>query len=98
MSRKNSFPSAPRWMCVLHPAHLSSLEAVGLPRIPTDQASLRFLLDGFMMRWSFDAVGPGSYASRSIGSIGPTMVLSETPGLQLFWVMRGGIADPKSGN
>jgi hypothetical protein len=57
----------------------------------TDQASARFLLDGFMTRWSFDAFGSGSYASRRVGFGGPTMVLSETRGLQLFWVMRGGI-------
>jgi hypothetical protein len=28
--------------------------------IRTDQASRRFLLDGFMTRWSFDAFGSGS--------------------------------------
>jgi hypothetical protein len=55
----------------------------------TDEASARFLLDGFMTRWSFDAFGSGSYASRRVGFGGPTMVLSETRGLQLFWVMRG---------
>jgi hypothetical protein len=41
--------------------------------------------------WSFDAFDSGSYASKRVGSSGPTMVLSETRGLQLFWVMRGGI-------
>ena len=39
----------------------------------------------------FDAFGSGSCASKHVGFGGPTMVLSETRGLQLFWVMRGGI-------
>jgi len=33
--------------------------------------------------WSFDAFGSGSYASKRVGFSGPTMVLSETQGLQL---------------
>ena len=57
----------------------------------TRPSSWRFELDGFMTPWSFDAFGSGSYASRRVGFSGPTMVLSETRGLQLFWVMRGGI-------
>jgi Shikimate dehydrogenase substrate binding domain len=69
---------------------LSFGEAVGLPRIP-DRPSWRFVLDGFMTPWSFDAFGSGSYASKRVGFSGPTMVLSETRGLQLYWVMRGGI-------
>jgi hypothetical protein len=40
---------------------------------------------------SFDAFGSGSFASKRVGFSGPTMVLSETRGLQLSWVMRGGI-------
>ena len=71
--------------------NLSSGEAVGWPRIPDRPGSWRFVLDGFMTPWSFDAFGSGSYASRRVGFSGPTMVLSETRGLQLFWVMRGGI-------
>jgi len=51
----------------------------------TDQAVWLFVLDGFMTRWSFDAFGSGSYASKRVGFRGPTMVLSETRGLQLFW-------------
>src|SRR5712672_2602973 len=57
----------------------------------TRPSSWRFELDGFMTPWSFDAFGSGSYASKGAGFSGPTMVLSETRGLQLFWVMRGGI-------
>jgi hypothetical protein len=33
----------------------------------SDQASWRFLLDGFMTRWSFDGFGSGSYASKRVG-------------------------------
>jgi hypothetical protein len=69
----------------------SSGEVVGSPRIPDRSSSWRFVLDGFMTPWSFDAFGSGSYASKRVGFRGPTMVLSETRGLQLFWVMRGGI-------
>jgi hypothetical protein len=86
-----SFLSDGDGCCGLHPAHLSSGEAVGLPRIPDRRSSSRFVLDGFMTPWSFDAFGSGSCASKRVGSIGPTMVLFETRGLQLFWVMRGGI-------
>jgi hypothetical protein len=71
--------------------NLSSGEAVGPPRVPDRPSSWRFVLDGFMTLWSFDAFGSGSYASKHVGFSGPTMVLSETQGLQLFWVMRGGI-------
>jgi hypothetical protein len=70
---------------------LSSGEAVGSPRIPDRPSSLRFVFDGFMTPRSFDAFGSGSYASKRVGFRGPTMVLSETRGLQLFGVMRGGI-------
>lgn len=54
--------------------------------------SLRFVLDGFMAPWPFDAFCSESYASKRVGFyIEPTMVLFETPGLKLFLVMRGGI-------
>jgi hypothetical protein len=56
-----------------------------------DQAVGGLYSTGFMTPWSFDAFGSGSYASKRVGFRGPTMVLSETRGLQLFWVMRGGI-------
>ena len=93
MSRKNSPPFSPSGdgCCDLHPVHLSSGEAVGSPRMSDRPSSWRFELDGFMTPWSFDAFGSGSYASRRVGISGPTMVLSETRGLQLFWVIRGGI-------
>src|SRR6201981_1452196 len=71
--------------------NLSSGEAVSSRRIRDRSGSCRFELDGFMTSLSFDAYGSGSYASRGAGFGGPTMVLSETRGLQLFWVMRGGI-------
>jgi len=61
--------------------NLSSGEAVSLRRIRDRSGSCRFVLDGFMMFWSFDAFGSGSYASRCAGFNGPTMVLSETRGL-----------------
>jgi hypothetical protein len=60
--------------------NLSSGEAVGWPRIPDRPGSWRFVLDGLMTPWSFDAFGSGSYASRRVGFSGPTMVLSETRG------------------
>ena len=70
--------------------HLSSGEAVGVTRIPDRpnqlMVSTRRFHDAMV-----DAFGSGSYASKIVGFGGPTMVLSETRGLQLFWVMRGGI-------
>src|SRR6266702_8353662 len=93
MSRKNSPPSSPRgdgWWLASSPT--SVLERLtGSPRIPDRPGSWLFVLDGFMTPGSFDAFGSGSYASKRVGFSGPTMVLSETRGLQLFWVMRGGI-------
>ena len=71
--------------------NLSSGEAAGSPRIPDRAGSWLFVLDGFMTPGLFDAFGSGCYASIRVGFSGPTMVLSETRGLQLFWVMRGGI-------
>ena len=71
--------------------NLSSGEAVDSPRAPDTPSSWWFVLGGFMTPWSFDAFGSGCYASKRVGSIGPTMVLSETQGLQLFWVMRGAV-------
>jgi hypothetical protein len=71
--------------------NLSSGEAAGSPPIPDKPGSWLLVLDGFMTPGSFDAFGSGSYASKRVGFSGPTMVLSETRGLQLFWVMRGGI-------
>jgi len=71
--------------------NLSSGEAVGSRRIPDKPGSWRIELDGFITLGSFDAFGSGSYASKRVGFSGPTMVLSETRGLQLFGVMRGGI-------
>jgi hypothetical protein len=70
--------------------NLSSGEAVNWPRIPDRPGSWPFVLDGFMTPWSFDAFGSGSYASRRVGFSGPTMVLSETRGLQLFGLCEGG--------
>jgi hypothetical protein len=49
---------------------LSSGEAVGLPRIPDKPGSRRYVLDGFMTLWSFDAFGSGSYASKRVGFSG----------------------------
>ena len=50
--------------------NLSSGEAVGSPRIPDRPSSWRFVLDGFMTPWSFDAFGSGSYASKRVGFSG----------------------------
>src|SRR5258705_13142747 len=82
MSRKNSPPflSERRRMVACIQTNLSSGEAVGCPRIPDRTGSWRFVLDGLMTHWSFDAFGSGSYASRRVGFIGPTMVLSEARG------------------
>ena len=79
------------WLASSIQPNLSSGEAVGSRHIPNKPGSWRFELDGFMTPWWFDAFGSGSFASKCVGFIGPTMVLSETRGLQLFWVMRGGI-------
>src|ERR1700758_1319489 len=93
MSRKNSPPSSPRgnrWWLASGPT--SVLERLRARRVfRTDQAVWLFVLDGFMTPGSFDAFGSGSYASKRVGFSGPTMVLFETQGLRLFWVMRGGI-------
>ncbi|PYY10468.1 MAG: hypothetical protein DMG69_06515 [Acidobacteria bacterium] len=43
-----------------------------------------------MTRWLLDAFGSGSYASKALAKV-PTMILWETRGLQLFWVVREGI-------
>ena len=59
----------------------------------TRPSSWRFALDGFMTPWSFDAFGSGSYASKGAGFSGPTMVLSETRGLQLFGLCEGAYGD-----
>src|ERR1700751_2278879 len=92
MSRKKSSPSSLEGdgVALVQP-NLSSGEGVNSRRIRSKSGSCRFELDGFMTFWSFDAFGSGSCASRRVGFNGPTMVLSETRGLQLFWVMRGGI-------
>src|SRR5580692_10320274 len=71
--------------------NLSSGEAVGSPRIPGQTGQLAVSIRWFHDARSFDAFGSGSCASKRVGFRGPTMVLSETQGLQLFWVMRGGI-------
>jgi hypothetical protein len=92
--KKNSSPflSEGRWLLWLASSPISILERLWARCVfQTDQASWHFLLDGFMTRWWFDAFGSGSCASKRVGQSGPTMVLSETRGLQLFWVMRGGI-------
>jgi hypothetical protein len=93
MSRKNTpvfSPTGDGLVACIQP-NLSSGEAVSLWRIPDKPGSWRFVLDGFMTCWSFDAFGSGSYASKRVGFCGPTMVLSETQGLLLFLVVRGGI-------
>ena len=62
-----------------------------LGRVYSGQSSQSMVsLDGFMTL-VLDAFGSGSCASRDVGFSGPTMVLSETQGLQLYLVMRGGI-------
>ena len=46
-------------------------------------------LDDFMKQW-LGAIRFRSYASEGLAQV-PTMILCETRGLQLFWVIRGGI-------
>jgi|SRR5271155_5519846 len=94
MSRKKFSPFSPREtgdaVACIQP-NLNCGEAVGSRRIPDRPSSWRLVLDGFMTLWSFDAFGSGSYASKRVGFRGPIMVLCETQGLQLFWVMRGAV-------
>jgi hypothetical protein len=53
-----------RW-CWLASSLLSFLERHGASRgLQADHAIWRFLLDGFMTRWSFVAFGSGTYASK----------------------------------
>src|ERR1700675_3902619 len=47
-------------------------------------------LDGFMKSAVLDAIRFRSYASKALAKV-PTMILCETRGLQLFWVIRGRI-------
>ena len=77
------------WLASSIQPNLSSGEAVGSRHIPNKPGSWRFELDGFMTPWWFDAFGSGSFASKCVGFIGPTMVLSETRGLQLFGLCEG---------
>ena len=60
-------------------------------RLHPAQASLDGSTRRFHEAMLFDAFGSGSCASKHVGFGGPTMVLSETRGLQLFGVMQGGI-------
>ena len=74
--KKNPSFSSPRETDVVPciQPHLSSGEAVGSPHVPDRPSSLRFVLDGFMTPWSFDAFGSGSYASKRVafrGQHGP---------------------------
>jgi hypothetical protein len=82
-----------RVMLSLASSPISVLERLWAGRacIPDSPSSWQVVLDGFMTSWSFDAFGSGSFASKRVGFSEPTMVLCETRGLQLFWVMRGGI-------
>jgi len=73
----------------LHPAESQFWRGCGLAAYSGQTGQLAFVLDGFMTPWSFDAFGSGSYASRRVGFSGPTMVLSETRGLQLFGLCEG---------
>jgi hypothetical protein len=60
--------------------------------LQTDRSQSIVSLDGFITReGGLDAFDSGSCTSRRVGFRGPTMVLSETQGLQLYLVMRGGI-------
>ncbi len=49
-------------------SRISVLERLWARRVfPDGPSSWRFVLDGFMTPWSFDAFGSGSYASKRIG-------------------------------
>jgi hypothetical protein len=92
--KKKIFPflsEGRRRMLWLHPAQSQfwrGLWARGVFR--ADQA-VGGELDSFMTHGhSTPSVLEATQAKRG-GFSGPTMVLSETRGLQLFWVMRGGI-------
>jgi len=95
MSRKKSSPFSPRGnlQVALQPPNLSSGETVELAAYSGYTRQLTVCVRRLDDLGSFDAFGSGSYASRRVGSKGPTMVLSVTRGLQLFLVMRGAYGD-----
>ena len=62
-------PSEGRWIWRFASSPISDLEKLWVRDVlQTEQGSRRFLLDGFMTRWWFDAFGSGSYASKRGGS------------------------------
>jgi hypothetical protein len=54
---------------------ISVWRGCGLAAHSGQTKSWRFVLDGFMTSWSFDAFGSGSDASKRVGFSGPTMRL-----------------------
>jgi len=68
-------------MCGLHPAPSEFRRGCGLALYSGETKQLAIDTRRFHDRMSFDAFGSGSYASKRVGFIGPTMVLSETQGL-----------------
>jgi hypothetical protein len=71
MSRKNSpsLPSERRRVERLAPSPISDLERFWIgAMLQSDHGNPRFLLDGLMTRWWFDAIGSGSCASKRGGS------------------------------
>jgi hypothetical protein len=70
---------------------LSCGEVMCSPRIPDRPGGWRFLLDGFMTRCCSTPSVLEAMQADALALVGPTMVLSETRGLQLSLVMREGI-------
>jgi len=95
MSRENS-PLAPLWGEFIR---LASSPLLVLPRLPVcrvllerDRTHCPFWPESFMMRW---VARPSAREATQAGVLArdnlPTMILCETRGLQLYWVVRGGI-------
>jgi hypothetical protein len=91
--KKKSSPSSPRGdrPCGLHPARSQLWRGDVLAAYSGQTRRLAVCTRRFHDAMVIDAFGSGSYASRRVGFSGPTMVLSETLGLQLSLVMREGI-------
>ena len=95
MSREKS-PLAPLWGEFIR---LASSPLLVLPRLPVrrvllerDRTHCPFWPDSFMMRWwlDFRLVKLRKQEVLARDNM-PTMILCETRGLQLYWVVRGGI-------
>ena len=74
--------------CIQPDLHLEKFFA---PYSRQTVASRRFLSMGFMREGGWTPSVLEATQAKGASFSGPTMVLSETRGLALFWVMRGGM-------